>query len=187
MMNDDYVRYSDDDAPQDFHGNSTWKSICQNQSVPQPRPDLLTDILRARKQFEEKRRRQRRWGLAASIALGIPLLTSLLLANKSDNELVALQRFNSINQPQQLTFVVNARQSHEQVTFSLKAPAQWTFYGYQGSHYLKWSGKLNAGANLLSIPLIAHKAVAGTLVVTIRHKDAVKEYRIPVDVNRQPV
>ena len=163
----------------------SWKSICASYQNAQARPDLVTEILALRHSRENQRRR-RHWGMTAAAALFLPLLISLMMLVQPVRDDVAMQRFKSINQPQQLKFVVNAKESHEHVTFSIKAPAQWTIYGYQGSQ-LSWNGRLKAGSNLLSIPLIAHKAVAGTLVVTISHKDAVKEYRIPVDVDHQPV
>jgi len=179
-----------DDNHTDYASMRVWQSLCRNVVNPLPHRDLAAEILRKR---QEKESRQRRlyFRYAAVIAFLIPAIslvfTSQLVSNHSNSSVADLQQFNSINQPQQIKFVVSAVQSHDDVNFSIQAPAQWTFYGYKGSRHLSWNGKLQAGQNLLSIPLVAHEAVAGTLVVTISHKGSIKEYRIPIDVNRQPV
>ena len=164
--------------------DENWASLVASYRAPQPRSDLIQHIRAAR--LLQQQRKRRRWqqfaGIAAILAL-LPLLLPTLSQHSND----ALHRFNAVNQPQQLRFLVQARESHDQVTFSLKAPEQWAFYGYPGQPQLTWNGRLKAGANLLSIPMIAHKAVPGTLVVTISHKDAVKEYKIQVDVAQQQV
>jgi len=188
MKNNRTPGNSNDFAPDNRNRSEmvSWEAICRDYVQPQARPALLAEIRLQRQQRQDTRNRNRVWRIAAAFALLFPILAALSLLPHGENELTAMQRFNSINQPQQLKFVVNAQQSHDQVTFSLRAPSQWAFYGYRGSQYLSWSGKLKAGPNLLSIPLVAHQAVDGTLVVTISHKDAVKEYRIPLQVGRQP-
>lgn len=164
--------------------DSRWDSICRDYQAPQPRPDLANAIL-AQRRRQSKRRMQ--WQVAACFVLALPFVAYATFLSVNRFEQVAAQHFSAINQPQQLRFIVNAKQRHDKVRFSLQAPKQWTFYGYRGSQFLTWEGQLKAGPNLLNIPLVAHQAVSGNLVVTIRHQDEVKKYRIALDVNRQPV
>lgn len=166
--------------------NEDWVAIRQAYIQPQPRSTLMAEILQQREHRQLRRASRFRYAAAALLLMLLPIISVMVYWPHHGNTSVAMQRFKSVNTPQRLKFIVNAAQSHEQVTFSLRAPAQWSFYGYRDQQVLNWHGKLKAGSNLLSIPLVAHKAVAGTLVVTIRHKDAVKQYRIPVDVAKQP-
>jgi len=160
-----------------------WESICREYQPPLASPGLADAIMAKRR----RRSKQRSiWQIAASIAVALPLLAYLTFVSSNKLGMVTAQRFSAINQPQRLQFVVTAKQAHDKVRFSLQAPKQWTFYGYRDSQFLTWEGQLKAGSNLLNIPLVAHQAVSGTLVVTIRHNDEVKEYRIALDVNRQP-
>lgn len=163
--------------------SSRWEDICREYQPPLAPPGLAEAIVTKRR----RRSKQRSiWQIAASIAVALPLVAYLTVLSSTKLGLVTAQRFSAINQPQQLQFVVTAKQRHDKVRFSLQAPKQWAFYGYRDSQFLTWEGQLKAGSNLLKIPLVAHQAVSGTLVVTIRHNDEVKEYRIALDVNRQP-
>lgn len=159
-----------------------WESMCQSVEMPKAGDELLDRILRERQAKERRTKRVRHYALVASIVLLLPTLAGIKLMLERDNDIVTLQRFAALNKPQDVNFIVNAKQAHAEVTFSVTVPPQWEFFGYRHQRALTWRGQLRAGKNLLSIPLVAHQAVAGTLVVSIRDKDTVKEYRIRVDV-----
>lgn len=151
---------------------------------PQPRAGLGDDIRQARraKAMRAKRFRFAIISCAASVLFGLAIV--LRLAISTSDSPGEIRMVSSVHQPEQVNFLVTAKEAHEKVTFSLLLPPEWEFYGYQGQQSLSWPGKLKAGNNLLSIPVVALQPKPGVLIMQIRHKDTIKEYKLYVDVKR---
>lgn len=162
-----------------------------------PRAGLVDDIRHARqerlrqeaqhadaKRADAKRKTGFQYTLWASAAT---LFMALLVLYQYDESIRATDTNHtpivaSLNTPQQVNFLVKAKQAHDEVTFSLHVPPEWELYGYHGQKILSWNGKLKAGNNLLTIPVVALQPKSGTLIMQIKHKQFVKEYKLEVDV-----
>lgn len=129
--------------------------------------------------------------IAASIVFSIVLST--IMNNDSRAPLSSAQIQNqtqivaALNEPSQVNFLVNAKHAIDDVIFSLNVPPELELYGYTGQQTLSWSGKLKKGNNLLTIPVVALTHHSATLVMEIKHNDAVKEYKVLVDVKQNNV
>jgi hypothetical protein len=152
-----------------------------------PVPDGLLDRIRdarIRKSKRSKRLRVTLLACAASAMLGLAIVLQLSLDTSPERIPGGTRMLSSVHQPEQVNFLVTAKEAHDEVTFSLLLPPEWELQGYQGQQTLSWPGKLKAGNNLLSIPVVALQPKPGTLIMQIRDKDTVKEYKLHVDVKR---
>ena len=153
---------------------------------PQPRHGLIDDIRQGRKTKLQRGKRYQSvfWASAASLLLGLLVLLQYPTPGTNGRTPNTTHLLASVHKPEQVNFLVTAKQAHEQVTFSLQVPPEWELYGYQGKQSLSWHGKLKAGNNLLSIPVVALQPKAGILIMQIKHNGAVKEYKVQVDVKQ---
>ena len=173
-------------------------------SIPRPKAahSLKQRIVADRAYQQLKKRRQKTvyLSMAASICLSVLTILLINVGNQSGNlEQAALlanaplqsNTQSSIstlkNKPSQVNFLVHSEQIIDNVTFTLSVPPQMVLYGYNGQKTLSWNGKLKQGKNLLTVPVMALSEQTSVLVMKIRHKNAIKEYRVAVNVRQDRV
>jgi len=175
----------------------------QLAAIPRSKaPDTLKQkILADRVAQQDKKRHQRTvyLSMAASVCLAVLITFAINFGNQSEdskhNEMVASTSITTTqssistikNQPSQVNFLVYSEQIIDNVTFTVSVPAQMVLYGYNGRNTLSWSGKLKQGKNLLTVPVMALSEQNGVLVMKITHKNAIKEYRVAVNVQQNRV
>ncbi len=162
------------------------------KSMPriQASPALLRRIVetRATKQHQQHQQHQQKviWfstGAASALVVSILLLIVTFVFKPLDSSTQSMSAvIATLNEAHDINFVVNSDQALENVTFSVLVPSNIQLKGYSGLHELAWNGKLIKGDNLLSLPVIAHNAAPGILVMRIQHRNAEKEYRINISV-----
>lgn len=143
----------------------------------QPVPDGLDARLRlamATARPASRRREFASWALAASILVGVAVEVSTRLAQPAviADVTVAMREVTTV----QLAF--NAGHRLERVRFSLDLPPGYELDGRPGEAVVKWTGTLDAGPNLLGVPLRALGRHDGVLVARIESEGATKTFRV---------
>lgn len=157
----------------------------QDLPVEGPRPGFLDEAL-ARATEQEPRRRRGYWplsaaaaGLVAGLAVGVLLgghYWNGVGAPASSVELVA----GGGAQPVKLMF--DAPRSLSGVELTLSVEGDVAIDGYTGERTLSWRTDLDAGKNLLTLPVLPTGTGSGVVVARLHHDGMERTFRIQVDV-----
>jgi len=169
-------------------------------SAPKPKaPDSLKQKIladRATQQIKKRHQQTVYLSIAASVCLAVMITLVINFGGHSENITVMAVSTTTTtqssisavkNKPSQVNFLVHSEQIIDNVTFTVSVPPQMVLYGYNGRSTLSWSGKLKQGKNLLTVPVMALSEQDGFLVMKITHKNAIKEYRVAVNVRQNRV
>jgi hypothetical protein len=114
--------------------------------------------------------------LVAGIGIGLQLSRQDVERGTASLVTIALQ------QREVVQLVFHSDTTVRDVTFSVALPEGVELDGYPGRREIVWQGALETGANLLSLPLVAHRPAAGTLRAGIRQGDYSRTFTVDVSV-----
>ena len=150
--------------------------------VPPPRNDLLAGA-RARAQ----RRHRQRWftgvttvGLAASLLLAL-LLGPLQPFGPAAPGPEAVRTASVAVTPgrtERVQLVFNSPKAMQRVTLHLELPAGVELAGYPGQRRLEWQTSLEAGRNLLELPVVLRGTAGGALRAGIRYDGESRHFQL---------
>jgi hypothetical protein len=123
--------------------------------------------------------------LAASLALGIGLSVQLGSApdTKPRSEPKTVTLAAGAVSPVRLMF--RSPRALEGVTIQLQLPAGVELAGHPGRSELTWQTDLQAGANLLELPMIAQGGEGGLLTASLGHGQDRRQFAVLVKVNKE--
>jgi len=137
---------------------------------------------------ELKRKRQPyMFALAASIVFAT--ISSFLLTSQSPQTSLPLQSHTTNNTTvasadafpsEQVNLVFNSPSSLENVTFTVSLPNNMEMRGYPGSQQVSWKANLQAGKNLLHLPIIAKDANEGVVLTKLNYGNKSREFEVVV-------
>ena len=130
-----------------------------------------------------RQRVQRRWlPLGGALAAGLALLfmASILMTPPGDGAL--RQVTVALEQPEQVNLAINSKAAMDHVRFTVSLPDGVEMIGAPGRRVVSWEGRLRAGANLLSLPVVAHGSTGGQLEARVEQGDRSKTYRLRMQV-----
>jgi len=160
--------------------------------IPEPSPDLVNRIIRARKsQKNAYAIKRRNWsiGIAAIAASFIifailPGLGPLTTHSTEQKPLQTSFSFPTLHEPHTIGLLFKSKQYLENVTFSIEIPPEMELKGFPGKKKLKWSGSLRQGKNLISIPVIALSATSGIMTMSLEHVKTIKTFKVRLEYTR---
>lgn len=121
-------------------------------------------------------------GFAATLALGIALgafLTGTPLERQAVPRVVLAQ---AETRPQTVRLLYESSEAMQGVTFTLRVPAHLDVEGFAGRRELTWQTDLDAGSNLLRLPVIARRPGTGYLEAQLTHAGRTRTFRVHVRV-----
>ncbi len=118
--------------------------------------------------------------LAASIVMvcGMTFMLGRALTPTSGLEVVSLP----LGQTQMVALKIDAPQAFEHVEFEVALPSNVVLEGQPELREFAWNGKLRAGVNVLSLPLVGIGESGGQLIATVTYGNTKKSLRIPLNV-----
>jgi len=117
--------------------------------------------------------------MAASFVL-VCVLAFTLSGSPTDplNEPVKM----ALNHQEQVNLVFNAPKELKNVQFTVILPAEIEMLGHPGKRQVIWSGKLQAGRNLLSIPVLTTPTYTGILTTKLEYENNSKTFKVPMKI-----
>lgn len=159
----------------------------KNLPVPEPDPEFFARaIATAAGQRTVSRRRFSRamlTGLAAAVLAAVAL-SGVLLKNPGtapETGLPSIELATDTVTPVKLAFSSEKPLTDARLTLSL--PVGVELVGYEGRTDLSWTTDLEAGANVLRLPLVGHTAASDLLIARLDHPTGSKTFRLKVTVN----
>ncbi len=123
-------------------------------------------------------------GFATAAAAGLVMWLAVgVMRPTTDATQAAPELALAVNQPRTVELAFNAPQDLHDVTLTMDLPANVELAGHPGKRTLSWRTTLARGANLLSLPVIAHGGNGGELIATLSWAGQKKSFHIRVDVN----
>ncbi|HHL45541.1 MAG TPA: hypothetical protein ENJ24_03110 [Gammaproteobacteria bacterium] len=89
----------------------------------------------------------------------------------------------SMQQPQTVNLVFDVATAMENATLSIVLPDSVEVVGFPGQHEITWQTSLQAGRNILPLPLKGIMHSNSTVVASIEQDGKKKSIRIPIEVN----
>jgi len=118
--------------------------------------------------------------MAASLIAGIGIG---LQVDRHDPDGIAAQQVTiALQERETVQLVFRSDTAVSDVTFSVLLPEGVELDGFPGRREIAWQGSLEPGANLLSLPLVAHKATRGELLARIRQGGQSRTFTVDVTV-----
>jgi len=157
----------------------------QLRALPVPEPDMaIFERAIARAAAAQAARRRwvgGGWALAASIALVIAVAGYLPRFNPVEPEGIPGLTI-ALHQVQEISLAVESPRRLQDARFSVIVPAGVEVAGHPGQREITWTGSLEAGQNLLVLPLRAEAGTGGDIVTSITHVDRTKIYVLNLKV-----
>lgn len=155
--------------------------------VKGPRPGFADRVL-AEATAGRRRSRHRVWpwsavaaSLVAGLALGVLLGGQYWPGNGVPQNAVQLVA-GSGAQPVKLVF--DAPRALSGVELTLQVEGQLEIDGYAGERTLSWRTNLDAGKNLLTLPMLPTGTGEGEVIARLRHDGMERTYRVRINVLR---
>lgn len=157
-----------------------------------PVPPTGQDLIAGARERARKRQRRKRFaatgatGLAASFLLAI-LLGPLQLPGVGGDRSGAARTAQVAVSPgktQRVKLVFNSPRAMDEVTVHLELPEGVKLAGYPGQRRLKWQTRLEAGRNLLELPVVLSGSQGGSLRAGIRYDGKQHHFRLDVTPRR---
>lgn len=158
--------------------------------VPEPRPGFVDRVLsnatargpvRELSGFRAALRRPATWWAAGAGALAATLVGVALLWMQSGTTLepsVAL----ILNESRNVPLVIDSERDLDDATIRLYVTGSVVLAGYEDQHEIEWKISLTRGANLLSLPVIAHSMGDGRVVAEIEHDGRIRRLSVAIHV-----
>ncbi len=121
--------------------------------------------------------------LAASMVLALFIGGLLPDMKQSPDSTVTPVVVISIQQPQTVNLVFDVATAMENATLSIVLPDNVEVVGFPGQHEITWQTSLQAGRNILPLPLKGIMHSSSALVASIEQDGKKKSIRIPIEVN----
>ena len=122
-------------------------------------------------------------GLAAAL-IGALLITSLLTDPEPRAPETTLQGIHlATNTVTPVKLAFSSETALEDARLTLSLPVGVELMGYDGRTDLSWNTDLEAGTNVLRLPLVGRMAASDVLVARLEHPSGAKTFRLPVTVN----
>lgn len=154
--------------------------------VQGPRPGFADRVLAGATSGQTARPKHRVWpwsavaaGLVAGLALGVLLGGQYWPGNSGPQSSVQLVA-GAGAQPVKLVF--EAPRALSGVELTLEMEGQVEIDGYSGERSLSWRTDLDAGKNLLTLPMRPTGSGDGVVVARLRHDGMERTYRVQVNV-----
>ena len=164
--------------------------LAEGYAVPAPSPDFETRVLRAATQGSPE---HGRWShrvlggaVAAALALGISVGVFLngdrQAAPQTPSSLADASSESAVFQPVEKTvrLAFSSRQALDDVTLTLELPPNVEIASWPGRHELSWKVSLDAGENVLALPLKVLFPGAGQLVAHLNTGGQQKSFRVDI-------
>jgi len=104
-------------------------------------------------------------------------VAAFLLPNHSVNSTSNDPLVISFNQ-QEVNMVFNTPKELQNVKFTIILPRNVEMLGHPGKRYVIWSGALNVGPNLLSIPVLSRHSFSGILTTKLEYEKNSKTFNV---------
>ncbi len=118
-----------------------------------------------------------------AFAVAVMLLIMLGLPFQTQNQGEQLPGVRvTLNVPETIQLVVSVPQDLQESTITIMLPDNIEFEGLPGQRDITWVADLQAGSNLLALPIVARGTGAGTLVARVTHKNKRKNFKVNLDV-----
>jgi len=150
--------------------------------VDGPAPGYAARALQRARQKHQQRRRIFLTGFGSALAAGLALLAVVVAWQPATEtrqpgiRTITLQ----VEQVQTVNLAFNVPERFDLVHFQLELPAGVSLTNRPGERQISWQDRLEAGRNLLRLPLIARPGTAGELVARIVVDGEQKVFRIPL-------
>lgn len=164
------------------------------QALPVPAmPEGLAAraLLRARdadqagRQAKATRRVMRLTSLAASVLVVCGIGFMLGRGSMGGQGVQQLAVNLPLGSAQMVALKIDAPQDFAEVQFEVSLPANVALQDQPELREFAWSGQLQAGTNVLSLPLVGVRAAGGQLVARVKYGSTEKSLRIPLTVVAQ--
>jgi anti-sigma factor RsiW len=157
--------------------------------VPEPRADFFEAALRrARDSTLAAPRYNRRThvlaGIGGALAAGIAALAVLAFwqpASRGAADLAVVSL--NVNESRTVNLVFAAENALDDVSLTVELPPGVELKGYEGQRELTWRTRLQAGDNVLALPLAAVGAGGGPLVAELRSGADRKHFVVTIDIS----
>ena len=87
-----------------------------------------------------------------------------------------------LNESREVSLVIDSERLLEDATIRLYVSGSVSLSGYEGEHEIEWLTTLTQGANLLSLPVIAHAPGDGRVVAVIEHHGRTRRVSVAMHV-----
>jgi len=153
------------------------QAALRGMAVPPPSGDLLERAMQDRSRRDRARRQMGVLAAAASLLLAVAA-GWLALDTRQDplegTRMVAV----TPNQPEKVSLVFNSSERLEEVTLTVKVPEGVELAGYPNQRKLSWRTTLEAGRNVLELPVILRSKKERALAARLEHGDSRREFRL---------
>jgi hypothetical protein len=162
--------------------------------TPEPRAGFVDRALAAAtagtaaNRIEPARRVRRRiWWVAAGSALAASLaLVTWLPTGDRTSPASAPAVTLALNESRDVALVIDAERDLEDATIRLIVSGGVSLAGFEDQREIEWLTSLTHGANLLSLPVVAHAEGDGRLVAVIEHEGRSRRVSIALKVAAPP-
>ncbi len=155
-------------------------------AMPEGLPARLMRRARDADQASRHAQATRRMFHAGSIAASILMVCGIgfMLGRGSlpTGDGAALAVHLPLGASQMVALKIDAPQAFEHVEFEVSLPANVALQDQPDLREFAWSGQLQAGVNVLSLPLVGVKAMGGQLVARVKFGSTEKSLTIPLTV-----
>lgn len=164
----------------------TLRRLLRAQPVPPPSPGFAARALRA---ATPKRSDYRYgfgvgFGVASAAALVLWLATVNIPFGGGRDALPAVTLMP--HEARTVKLVFDSPRDLPEATIVLRLPPSVEIAGYPGRRELVWQASLQAGANVVALPIVAHGTGGGELTASIAYGEQEKTFRLKLDVRPTP-
>lgn len=154
--------------------------------APAARPGFVDEALaRAVRGADGATRHTRRPLVAMALAASLALAVGVAVIVDTRPVPAPVQTVTlTLDQPETLRLRFNSARPLPAATLSLTLPENLELVGYGARAELTWQTDLNAGENLLQLPLVAHGVVKDGLVARLSHGESSKTFRVKIEIKR---
>lgn len=170
-----------DDCRRAYERTRALIGALRTMPAPLPAPDFAARAIAEARRSEQRTVGRGFWlGGGGALAAGLALWLAFGLVGPSQTAGTLPQVQIALGTPQNVDLAVNAEYAMERVRFTVSLPQGVELVGMPGNRELSWEGRLRAGANLLSLPMLARGHVDGTLEAKVQFGDKAKTYRVHI-------
>ncbi len=138
-------------------------------------------------QATRQQSRLRRAGRASALAASVLMVCGLaFVLGRGTAETVAGQQVAvsvPLGSAQMVALKIDAPHAFERVEFEVRLPDNVALEDQPNLREFAWSGTLQAGVNVLSLPLVGIKEAGGQLVARVKYGATEKSLHVPVTVS----
>lgn len=159
------------------------RRLLREQPVPPPSPGFAARALRAASRRPAAGYR-RGFGIAAAAAFALWIGTVTVPFGVGREAIPAVTLVPHETRAVRLVF--ETPRDLPDVTIAMRLPSSMEIAGYPGQRELTWQASLHAGANTLTLPLVARGAKGGELTAKIAYGSEEKVFRLKLEVQPTP-